>query len=293
MLRLALALLLALALPAQAEIRVRDDLGQELVLDQPARRIISLAPHATEVLFAAGAGARVVGVVSHSDYPPEAGRLPRVGGYHALDYEAILALRPDLVVAWQSGNGPATVTRLRDMGLSVYVSEPRTLEDVARNLERLGRLAGSAEDGDKAAAAFRAGRDRLRERYRDRPPVTVFYQIWNRPLMTLNGQHLVSQVIRLCGGVNVFADLPALAPTVDTEAVLASDPQVIVASGMAEERPEWLDGWRRWPGLRAVRNGQLHVIPPAIMQRHGPRILQGAERLCGILEQARRSEEQP
>ncbi len=273
--------------PTFAEVRVTDDLGQTVVLAQPARRIVSLAPHVTEMLFAAGAGAHVVGAVQYSDYPEAAQRIPRVGGYTSLDLEAIVALRPDLIVTWKSGNPAPQVEKLRDLGFAVYVTEPRRIEDVPRDVESLGQLAGTVADARKAAGTFRARHESLRRRYSGRPPVDVFYQIWDRPLMTVNDEHLISDVLRLCGGRNVFASLPVLAPKVDVEAVLAADPEAIVASGMGEARPEWLDTWRRWPQLRAVRHNDLFFIPPDLIQRHTPRILDGAERLCAALEQAR------
>ena len=276
------------AAPAPAPTRVPDDAGATVVLAAPARRIVSLAPHVTELLYAAGAGGYVVGAVDYSDYPEAAKRIPRVGGYTGLDLEAIVALRPDLIIAWQSGNPPSQVERLRALGLAVYVSEPRHIEDVATNIERLGRLAGTADAALRAARAFRRRHEALRRRYAARPAVTVFYQIWDRPLMTVNGKQLISDVIHLCGGRNVFADLPILAPTVDVEAVLAADPEAIVASGAGASRPEWFDAWRRWPQLRAVRRDNLFVVPPDVLQRHGPRILDGAEHLCADLETARR-----
>ncbi|NIR60472.1 MAG: cobalamin-binding protein, partial [Gammaproteobacteria bacterium] len=232
-------------------------------------------------------GERIVGTVHHSDYPPVARFIPRVGGYDNLDLERIVALEPDLVIAWKSGNTPGEVARLERLGLPVYYSEPRTLDDIARALERLGELAGTAERARAAAQEFRAHRRVLERRYAGRPPVSVFYQIWHSPLMTVNGEHVISDVIRLCGGRNVFADLSSLSPTVSIEAVLAADPEAVVASGMGEERPEWLDEWRGWPGLAAVEHGNLFFIPPDLLQRHGPRILQGAERLCRRLERAR------
>lgn len=264
-----------------------DDTGGVVELAAPARRIVSLAPHATEILYVAGAGDYLVGAVEYSDYPEAAMRIPRVGSYAGLDLERIVALRPDLVIAWQSGNPPAQVERLRALGLAVYVSEPRHIEDVATNIERLGRLAGTTDAALRAAQAFRQRHDGLRRRYAGRPPVTVFYQIWDQPLMTVNGRQLISDVIRLCGGRNVFADLPILAPTVDVEAVLAADPEAIVASGAGAARPEGLDAWRHWPQLRAVQRDNLFVVPPDVLQRHGPRILDGAEHLCAALEAAR------
>ncbi|MBS0367833.1 MAG: cobalamin-binding protein [Proteobacteria bacterium] len=272
---------------ARASIDVTDDQGQTLHLAQPARRIVSLAPHVTELLFAAGAGDRVVGAVQYSDYPEAAGKVARVGSYTAPDMEMVASLKPDLVIAWKSGNREAQLDKFKALGVPVFINEPRRIEDVARSLSQFGRLAGTSAVADAAAQAFRKRHAALEARYARRPKVRTFYEIWNRPLMTINGEHLISDVIRLCGGDNVFAKLPMLAPTIDVEAVLAAAPDAIVASGMGESRPEWLDDWRKWTKLPAVAKGNLFFIPPDLIQRHTPRILDGAERLCGQLEEVR------
>ncbi len=285
--RLCASLLAALAcLPARGEIVVTDVDGTRIRLAAPARRIVSLTPHITELLFAAGAGDRMVGTAQYSDYPPAARSLPRVGG-HALDLEAIVALKPDLVLGWKSGNAAASVARLRALGLTVHLSEPGRIEDIAGELERIGLLAGTGATADAAAKAFRERYAKLAARYSRRPPVTVFYQIWKQPLMTVNGKQIISDAIRLCGGRNVFEQLPVLAPTVTVEAVIAVNPEVIVASGMGESRPEWLDDWRRWTTLKAVVRDNLYFVPPDLLQRHTPRILDGAEKLCTHLEAVR------
>ncbi|WP_300443467.1 cobalamin-binding protein [Zoogloea sp.] len=284
--RLLLTLLLA-AGSAQAAIDITDDTGQALHLAQPAKRIVSLAPHITEMLFAAGAGNQVVGAVQYSDYPDAAKKITRVGGYTSVDMEKVAALKPDLVVAWKSGNRGAHLDKLRALGIPVFINEPRRIDDVARSIAQLGKLAGTDSAGEAAAQAFRKRHAALAAKYSARPPVRIFYEAWNRPLMTINGEHLISDVIRLCGGDNVFAKLPMLAPTIDAEAVLAAMPEVIVASGMGEGRPEWLDDWRKWTKLPAVAQGNLFFIPPDQIQRHTPRILDGAERLCGQLDEAR------
>lgn len=281
------AALAAATAPALAGPSVVDDSGRRVTLAEPARRIVSLAPHVTEALYAAGAGERVVAAVSYSDHPEAARDLPRIGRYDNLNVEAILAQEPDLVVGWGSGNPEAQLARLRDLGLTLYVNEPRRLEEIAASLERLGTLAGTGDVAAGAATAFRERLADLRARYGDRPTLEVFYQIWNDPLMTINDDHVIADVIRGCGGHNVFADLSALAPRVSVEAVLERDPEVIVASGMGEERPEWLDMWRDWPELDAVRNDNLFFVPPDLLQRHTPRILDGMERMCAQLERVR------
>lgn len=279
--------LAANAIDARAAVSVVDDSGTTVTLAQPARRIVSLAPHVTELLYAAGAGARVVGAVEYSDYPDAAKAVRRIGSYAAFDLETIVALRPDLVVGWGSGNPAHQLNALRALKLNLYITEPRRIEDVPVHIERLGQLAGTSPMASTAAADFRARYARLRHRYAERPPVAVFYQIWDRPLMTVNGAHIISDVMRACGGRNVFATLGALAAAIDIEAVLAADPEAIVVSGMAAAKPEHIGEWRRWPMLRAVKMNNLFFIHPDILQRHSPRLLQGAEQMCANLEAAR------
>lgn len=280
------ALLLA-ACAAQAEVRVTDDYGEPVALAAPARRVVSLAPHLTELMYAAGAGERLVGAVQYSDHPSAARRLPRIGSEASIDLEALVALRPDLVIAWPNAGSARVVARIAALGIPVFRSEPRELEDIARTLEILGRLAGTQGAAAAAADAFRARATALARRYAARPPVRVFYQVWDRPLVTVNGDHVISKVIRLCGGENVMAALPALAPEIDREQVLRADPEVIVASGTGGARPPWLDAWRAFPGLAAVRGGSLYAIRPELLQRHTPRLLDGADELCRILEAVR------
>jgi len=282
-------LLLLLWLPVQADIRVLDDAGQEVVLARPAQRIVSLAPHITELLFAAGAGAQLVGVSAFSDYPEAARAIARTGGGGGLDLEVIIALQPDLVVAWQSGNPEAGIRRLRMLGIPVFISEPRRLGEVPDTLLRLGQLAGTGAEASVQAAAFTRRHAGLAEQYSGLPAVRVFYQVWDRPLMTVNGEHLISDVIRLCGGSNVFSELPALAPQVDVEAVLAADPDVVIVGSDDAGLSAELQAWRQWPVMQAVAQDQLYTVRRELLVRHSPRILDGAEQLCGILEKVRRN----
>ncbi|ASK35559.1 cobalamin-binding protein [Alcanivorax sp. N3-2A] len=281
---LAMAVCAEPAAPARC---VTDDAAREVCLAQPAQRIVSLSPGATELLFDAGAGERVVGAVGFSDFPEAAKKIPRVGSYKRLDLERILALKPDLIIAWRSGNPRAQTERLESLGQTLYYSEPRRFDDVASTLQRFATLAGSEAVGGARAQRFRHGIDALAKRYRDAAPVSVFYEVWEEPLMTVNGEHLISQVIDLCGGRNVFADLPALTPRIGREAVLDADPEAIVAGGMGEENPAWLKPWRKFASLTAVRRDNLFFVPPSTLQRPTPRLLDGAQRLCGQLESAR------
>lgn len=274
-------LFLAAGQASAAPIELADDGGRTVGLPAPARRIVSLSPHVTELIFAAGAGDRLVGVTSFSDYPAPARKIPRVGGNGNIDAERVLALKPDLAIGWRSGNSAAAVAGLERLGIPVFLTEPRRLEDIPRLIESVGELAGTRQAAAEAAAAFRAEAAELRRRYSGRRPVRVFYEIWHEPLITVNGAHLISDVIGLCGGRNVFASAGGLTPTVAAENVLAENPEAIVASGP-------LEGWRRYPRLAAVRDGHLFFIHPDLIQRQTPRILGGARQMCEQLEQARR-----
>ncbi|GKW49935.1 cobalamin-binding protein [Halomonas sp. NCCP-2165] len=282
---LALALL---SLVAQADARCAiDDRGREVCLPAPAERIAALSPGATELVYAAGAGERVVAVVEYSDYPPEARAVASVGSHTRLDLERLLALAPDLVIGWVTGNPAEQLETLEALGLPVFYIEPRTLEGVATALERLARLAGSEAAGQAEAARFRDGMAELAERYADAAPVSVFYQVWDEPLMTINDEHLIGQVLSLCGGVNVFGGLERLVPRLDEEAVLAADPEAILAGGMGEENRAWLTHWEPYPALTAVARDNLFFVPPSLIQRPTPRLLEGSRRFCEKLEVAR------
>ncbi len=266
---------------------VTDGRGVRLANDQRALRIISLAPNLTEMLFSIGVGGRIVGTLAYSDFPPAARKIPRVGDAFRIDMERLLALRPDLVVAWQGGNSAADITQLEALGLPVYVAAATQLSGIADQLVDLGRLTGRQATARRVAADYRAELQRLRQRYQDARLLTVFFEIWNRPLMTVNGRHIISDAIRLCGGRNPFAALPSLAPTVSLEAVLLANPQVIVATSAGGGEGDLLSFWQRWDSLRAVRYQQIYTIPAALITRPSTRILRGVEALCGIIAGAR------
>lgn len=286
-LRVAALLLLLCFIEQSLAIQVIDDRGNRVYLEKPAQRIVSLAPHITEMLFAAGAGDQVVAAVSHSDYPEAAKALPRVGTYTNINLELLVAHQPDLVVAWESGNGPPLIGRLQELGLPLYITNPEVPEDIAINLTKLGVLTGNEKLAQGRSEKFSQELTRLQSRYSGLPPVSVFYQVWSNPLVTINGKHLISHLIEICGGSNVYSSLPSLAPQIGIEAVVAADPEVIIASGMGESRPDWLDAWKQWPELRAVKRNHLFYIPPDIVQRHSLRVLEGARLLCEQLELVR------
>ncbi len=257
-------------------------------LAAPATRIVSLAPHLTEIAFAAGAGGKLIGVARYSDFPAAAQRLPQIGDGARVDLERILALKPDLVLAWKSGNQAGDITRLEELGFRVFVTEPRRLPDVPRLTRLIGALAGTMETAERMAGAFEREIEALRAHYGARPAVRVFYEIWHQPLLTVNGKHMISDVISLCGGVNVFADAPLLTPSVSLESVLAARPDVILGGSSAVHPTEFVAQWRRY-SVERLKGLPVFYIASDEIQRQTPRIAQGAKAICEHLESVRRN----
>jgi iron complex transport system substrate-binding protein len=286
---LLLLLLVLLGLPALAAVQVQDDGGVAVSLARPAQRIVSLAPHLTELLFAAGAGAKLVGVGAYSDYPPAAKALPRVGDAAMLDLEGIVALKPDLLVVWRDGNSPQQLQRLAALGIPIYASQLGRLADIASTLRRFGQLAGSEAAAGARADRFEQELAALRARYAGRKTLRVFYQIWHRPLLTVNDRHLISEALGLCGARNVFGALAPLTPTVSEEAVVAQDPDAIVTGRAGADGADHLDTWRRLTQLSATRHGALLVVDPDTLHRSSDRITDGIRGLCEKLDGVRRA----
>ena len=283
-----LALAAVVALAAQAEVRVSDDTGQAVVLAAPARRVVSLGPHLTELAYAAGGADALVGVIRFSDYPEAAKTLPVVGDAHVIDFERIVQLKPDLVLVWGSGLNERHKARLRSLGLAVYESEIRNAQAIPHTLRRLGTLLGRADSAEAAARRFESQWQALTERHRDKTPVRVFWQLWHEPLMTINREHLISEAMRACGGVNVFAELPLLTPSVSWEAAIAADPQLIAGSGRAEDAARDFAAWRRLAkNVSAVKQQRLVSIDGNLIGRMGPRFVEGADALCDAIQRAR------
>lgn len=285
LLGLAVALLCALSARA-APVSVRDDVGATITLAQPAQRVISLAPNLTELVFAAGGGAALVAVTRYSDYPAEALKLPQVGDAFALNLEAIATLKPDLVLLWSSGTNERAKAQLRALKIPVFESEIRSVDGIAATLQTLGTLLGTEPQAQRAALQLQADWRGLNEQYAKRPPVRVFYQLWHEPLMTLNGEHLISSAIAACGGINVFAGLPTLTSTVSWEAAVKADPQLIASAG-ASAADAQLQGWQRFPRVSAVRSGRFALLSGDLIARMGPRFVQGARQLCEAVDRAR------
>lgn len=281
--------LFALALAAGAAagahaLQVKDDRGDTLSLDRPAQRMVSLAPHLAEIAFAAGAGARLAGVSAFSHHPAEARGLPVVASHGRVDIERLIALRPDLVLAWQSGNSPLQTDRLRRLGVPVLVTEVRSLADVPRIVRMIGALAGSEALAEAHARKLEDEIESLRRRYAGARQLEVFLEIWHRPMLTVNGAHLISDALRVCGGHNVFAAAKTLTPFVSREQVLNARPDAIVTGGFGSEARE---AWRGLETVPAVRGGRIYPIDPDLLHGQGPRVIQGVRALCERLDLAR------
>ncbi|MEH6356620.1 MAG: cobalamin-binding protein [Marinobacter sp.] len=264
-----------------------DDTGKKLCLSAAAQRIITLSPGATELVFAAGAGDKVIAVVNYSDYPPAALTLPSVGSHTRVDMEALMALQPDLVVTWVTGNPPAQVELLQELGISTFAIEPRTFEGVSSVIERLSTLAGTEAEGFAEAERFRSGIATLTAQYRDVDPVPVFYQVWEKPLMTVNNEHLIGKVLKLCGGVNVFGDMQRLIPRISAEVVLQADPDAILTGSVDGISDDQLDEWKKYAGLTAVEKNNLFFVPASPISRPSPRLLDAIQTVCEKLGKAR------
>jgi iron complex transport system substrate-binding protein len=272
------------ALAAAARV-VTDDAGRQVRVGEAPLRIASLAPGATEMLFAAGAGKEVIATVEYSDEPPAARQVPRIGDVAAIDMERLVALRPDVVVAWAAGGNPAQREKIDALGIPVYEEQVARLADLPGAVRRLGALAGTEDVARPAADAISARLAALAQTYGahgGRRP-TVLLQVWNRPVYTVGGRHLMSDALELCGARNIFADLPEAGPIIDTEAVIARDPDIIIAAGPPGESAAWVADWQRLKSLSAVKNGRVVAFEDQALSRLGPSVLEATEALCKTL----------
>ena len=288
-LRLFVALFFLTTFCAQAEpLTLTDDSNTQVTFTAPPQRIISIAPNLTELAYAAGLGSRMVAVTAYSDYPAAARKLPQVGDAFRLDWERILAFKPDLVLAWKSGLSARDRAAFEKLKLKLLVLEPRRLDDIPRTLHLLGQVGGTEQEAEAAVRDFERRRDALRKQYAARPTVRAYFQIADEPLLTVNGEHILSDVLHLCGAENVFAAAPLLTPAVSDEALVEAQPQILLGIADTPEQQEQIRSrWRKLP-LRAAGEGRMGFIPFDLISRPSPRILQGAARVCGVVESARR-----
>jgi iron complex transport system substrate-binding protein len=269
---------------------VTDDAGRQVRVREAPLRIVSLAPGATEMLFAAGAGKEVIATVEYSDEPPAARQVPRIGDVAAIDMERLVALRPDVVVAWAAGGNPAQREKIDTLGIPVYEEQVARLADLPGAVRRLGELAGTEDAARPAAEAISARLAALAQTYGavgGRRP-TVLLQVWNRPVYTVGGRHLMSDALELCGARNIFADLPEAGPIIDTEAVIARDPDIIIAAGPPGESAAWVADWQRLKSLSAVKNDRVVAFEDQALSRLGPSVLEATEALCKTLRRVSR-----
>jgi iron complex transport system substrate-binding protein len=273
---------------AQAmSIEVIDDSGQTILLKQAAKKVISLSPGLTELVYAAGGENIIKGVVSYSDYPEQAKQLPQVGSYNALDMEQIINLQPDLIVTWQSGNPSQQLEKLKKLGFTLYISEPKEFNDIPNTIKNLGKLMATEAIAQQNAHQFNTQLQQLKitystQQHQQQKPRT-FIQIWNNPVMTVNSHHLISKVIEFCGGENIFAHSFSLTNTPSIESILTANPDIIIATGMANSSKIWLKRWQQWGFLSAVKNQRLYSTNPDHLVRHTPRILLGIKAVCQLI----------
>jgi iron complex transport system substrate-binding protein len=263
------------------------DDGTQIALDAPPKRIISIAPNLTELAYAAGLGSRMVAVTAYSDYPDAAKKLPQVGDAFRLDWERLAAMKPDLVLAWKSSLSARDRDVFARLKIKVLVLEPRRLDDIPRALRLLGQIGGTTAQAESAAQDFERQRDALRDRYAARPPVRVWFLIAVNPFLTVSDEHIIGDVLHVCGAENVFADAPALIPAVSAEVVVRAQPELILASADSpEQRYAMQESWRGLP-LAAAKQNRAAFIPPDLISRASPRILQGAKMICEAVEKNR------
>jgi len=258
---------------------------------QPAHRIISLAPNVTEILYQAGAGASLVGVSAYSDYPLAAKKLPIVSSATGLDLEKIISLKPDLVVAWRGGTPAFQVATLIQHHIPVYWASTQTMKEIAQSIKHLGKLAGHKKEAARRAKQFLEHYQTLKKQYKHRKTMRVFYQMSENPLYTINRHSITNQLIDDCGGQNIFADTIGAAPQVTMSAVLAKQPQVIIISKPERDIVDLSTGWSKWQDIPAVKRHNVFQINSSLIDRPGPRLIQGMTQLCQDIQIARAKRE--
>lgn len=261
---------------------VIDDTNRKIILAHPAMRIVSLAPDLTENLFEIDAGSQIVGVIKGSDYPSSARKIPLVATYYSVDQEAILALHPDLIVAWADSR---FVPLLKKLGVPFYLSKPTKIIDVASTLERLGILAGKNIAAEQSVDNFKKRYALLKNKNSNKKNLTLFYQIWFNPLMTVTQKSWIHDAIIMCGAQNIFANLPGVAPIVNFEAVIKANPDIILAG---DNDVLFKKHWAPWKRIRAVKNQNLYTIPSDSIERASVRVLDGVEKICEIVSRVSR-----
>jgi len=253
---------------------------QHKVPAKPSPRIVALAPHLVEMLFTIGAGQHIVGTVDYADYPAEAKTIERVGGSYGIQIEKILALKPDLVFVWQSGNKTADIEQLERLGLKVIKSTPQDIEDVAKE--------GYERSANEQADKFLAKLAMLKAKYQHKKTVRAFYQLWSEPMMTVNKETKIHQLMSICQAQNVFADNPTQYPQISIENVMVASPELIIIPDEASVTPQPDIQWQNWPEIPAVKHNQFIHVNADLLHRFSTRMLLGVERMCLKLDAFRK-----
>jgi len=260
--------------------------GSSLTLETPARSLVTLSPHLTELVFAAGAGELIAATVEFSEFPDAAREIPRIGDAFRLDIERIVTLHPELVIAWDSGNPRPAIEQLRSLGIPVWSVEIREMTEIPQTIESIGRATGHRQSAAQAARKFRDRQALLVDRYQNENTLEYFYQVDARPLFTINGEHLISKGLSLCGGHNIFNNEEGFAFQVSHESVVISNPDALFAPWLEDNADPFTD-WRSWPAMQAVQNDALFLLNADKISRATPRLLDSLEQACKLLHQLR------
>jgi len=255
--------------------------------EKPKQRIIALAPHIVEMLFDIGAGEQIVGAVAYSDYPKAALDIPRVGSYHGMQIEKLLALNPDLVIVWKSGNSQSDIDKMKRLGLNVVFSNPKDIDDVATELRYFGELTGNQKQAEMVALAYEKRLKILRVKNKDKQLIPVFYQLWSEPMMTINGTTWINQLIEVCQGENVFKSNPTPYPKISIENVIVAQPHLMILPDENADKPQPIINWDKWPEIPAVKNNKFIHVDADLLHRFSTRMLSGIEDMCEKIDQQR------
>jgi vitamin B12 transport system substrate-binding protein len=251
------------------------------------QRIVALAPHIVEMLFDIGAGENIVGTVEYADYPEAALTIPRVGGYHGIQIEKLLALKPDLVIVWQSGNKTSDIEQMEKMGLNIIYSLPHNIEDVASELRHLGKAIGHEAQAEVVANSYTKKLEKLRQDHVNTKPMKVFYQLWPEPMRTINKETIINQMIEVCQGQNVFASNPTPYPQIGIENVIVAQPEIIIYPDEKSAIELPIIDWRKWPEIPAVKHNRFIHVNADLLHRFSTRMLEGIEDMCEKIDEFR------
>jgi iron complex transport system substrate-binding protein len=259
-----------------------DEVGRTVEVSGPPRRIVSVAPNVTEILFALGLGGRLVGVTTYCEYPPEALKIEKIGGYINPSLERIVALRPDLVVGIAEGDLRTFVDKLTALKIPVYIANPRTALDVLISIRKIGEVAFAPEPAREIVRSMEEKIQSIRDKVQGRPRPRVLHILDFNPLISAGKGTFVDDLIRLAGGRNVAETAAGKYPRFSMEEVLVQDPEVILLSSMKSRDPlvkqrRW---WERWKTISAVKHGRIFVLDSDLIHRPSPRMGEGLEQVA-------------